>query len=296
MASVNYTGIDNEGNPVSSDITVVETTPVTQTKSALDDAMELELQILADIQSRLNQVHVVWANDYLPCELTTLALVCGKAKQTTNISYVAAQASAETTKQYAIAGNSITEQMSEACFAPDCNFDNRLAVAKARSESWKIQGALRFDESRVDIENASRMNDKLNMIAPGRNGVVAAANSLMAVAKIYEELAQQAAAAKDSDRYAQGRGLEMLRGLASNGKSLLSNFNKSQPIGQAHTPDDATFGDFGNNNIGQAFLPDDATFGNNNIGQAFLPDDATFGTGADLPTPLPISTGMDLDF
>jgi hypothetical protein len=280
MASINYTGYDNEGMAVGGSIVVVETTAPTPTKTALDQAMDLELQILSDIQSRLNQVHAVWSNDYLPCELTTLALVCNKAKQTTNISYVAAQASAETTKQYAIASNSIAEQMAEACFTPECNFDNRLSVAKARSESWKIQGALRFDETRVDIENASRINDKLNMIAPGRNGVVAAANSLMAVAKIYEEMAQQAAAAKDSDRYAQGRGIEMLKGLASNGKSLLSAFNKAQPIGQAHTPDDATWGDFGNNNIGQAFLP----------------DDATFGTGLDIPIPPPVNMGMDLDF
>jgi hypothetical protein len=120
------------------------------------------------------------------------------------------------------------------------------------------------------------------MIAPGRNGVVAAANSLMAVAKIYEEMAQQAAAAKDSDRYAQGRGLEMLKGLASNGKKLLDSFNNSQPIGQAHTPDDATWGNFGNDNIGQAYIPDDATFGV----ELDIP----------IPTPTPVNMGMDLDF
>jgi hypothetical protein len=292
MASVNYTGYDVDGNPVGGTIVVTETTPASQTKTALDAAMDLELQILSDIQSRLNQVHSVWSGNYLPCELTTLALVCNKAKQATDISYVAAQASAETSKQYAIAGNSITEQMNEACFTPDCNFDTRLAVAKARSESWKIQGALRFDETRVDVENASRINDKLNMIAPGRNGVVAAANSLMAVAKIYEEMAQQAAAAKDSDRYAQGRGVEMLKGLASNGKNLLSAFGKAQPA----TWDQASYDKMRFGETQPYNVIEDGTYGSNNIGQSYLPDDATFGPEIDIPIPIPVSTGMDLDF
>jgi hypothetical protein len=146
----------------------------------------------------------------------------------------------------------------------ECGIDSRIAVAQARSESWKVQGALRYEETRIEMENAVRINDRMRMIAPGRHGVVEAANSMLAAAKMMGEAARQAEAAKGDSGYLRGRIMEGVGNLA---KTYAKEFAKS---GEA-------LSDGGTN----LFASEAQAYLDQPIGQAAMPDDATFGTSFD---------------
>jgi hypothetical protein len=168
-------------------------------------------------------VQEVWSTNYLGCELATLALISNVPKLYIDTPTTAGTASAETSKAYAQAIGTIKTTMSGMCMT-DCGIDSRIAVAQTRSESWKVQGALRYEENRIQLENSNRLNDRMRMIAPGRAGVVEAANSMLAAAKMMGEAARQAEASKGDSGYLRGRIMEGVGNLA---KTYAKDFAKS---------------------------------------------------------------------
>jgi hypothetical protein len=212
--TVGYGGVSNiDYNP----------TVTTLLATTVDDVLQAELDILNAVQNRLNQVQEVWSTNYLGCELATLALISNVPKLYIDTPTTAGTASAETSKAYAQAIGTIKTTMSGMCMT-DCGIDSRIAVAQTRSESWKVQGALRYEENRIQLENSNRLNDRMRMIAPGRAGVVEAANSMLAAAKMMGEAARQAEASKGDSGYLRGRIMEGVGNLA---KTYAKDFAKS---------------------------------------------------------------------
>lgn len=195
--------------------TVVNTATV-----ALDAAMNLELCNLAKIQNRANMIHGVWAGSYLNNEMQTLAVIANEPKETVNIALQANTALADINQAYAGVASSTLEVMAEMCFTDACGPSNRTRVAKAKSQGWHAQANLRYEEIRVDESNAQRLNNRMAMIAPGRNGAVLSINALVAAGEIFGSIARQAEAAKGGSEYAAGRGIA----LAQQGLGALSKF------------------------------------------------------------------------
>jgi hypothetical protein len=167
--------------------------------------MNKELKQLQRVQDRANQIHNVWTGNYLPCELQTLAEIDAVPKLIVAVGTISASGLNTTTQAYAQATHDIAEAGTEMCYSDACGTTNRMSVARAKSQSWRIQGDLRYEETRVDSQNAQRLNDRITMINPGRNGLANALNAMGAASAIYASVAEQAEAAKGSDAYAKGR-------------------------------------------------------------------------------------------
>jgi hypothetical protein len=191
-------------------------TVVNPTTIKLDDYLNLELEILAKIQQRANQIHNVWINDYLPCELDTLNRVSSRPKLTVDIDTTAATAMNGVSQSFAVAIQNSINFSQKNCIYDGCGPWVRLHAANIRAQSWQVQGDLRYEEGRTSLENAQRLNDRIAMISPGRNGVVQANNSLLAASRILGDLARQGEAAKGGSSYAAGRVLEFAKGNIGN--------------------------------------------------------------------------------
>lgn len=202
----------NEGAGNNPDVAYIAPGPISTPNTVkLDEAVNLELENLARIQSRAAQVHNVWAGNYLPCELQTLALVEARQKETVEQAAQAFSGFAALDQAYAGAFAAPAEMMTELCIVDKCGPNNRINLALARSKSWHAQANMRHEEIRVRDSNAQRINDRIAMIAPGRGGVAQAMSALTAAQKLLEGTAAQAEAAKGGNAYATGRILEFAK-------------------------------------------------------------------------------------
>lgn len=246
----------------------------------LDEASNIELEILQEIQSRENEIHNAWVSNYLPCELATLDEVSAAPKQVVDIRTTASLAINSISQQYAKATADTLAFQAENCINDVCGPYNRLLTAKVRSQSWQTQGELRYEEARVELQNADRLNNRIVMIAPGRNGLAQANSSLAAAAKMYGEIARQADAAKGGDKYALGRVLEFAKGNLGSLSKLASAF--SQP---SNTPQ-------------ENFRLDEIRQENAGIGSDFLSPqqpDYQYDTGAELyGVDIPANVSVDV--
>jgi len=174
-------------------------------KNAMDAATNAQSAIAQQIQDRANQLHAVWAEQYLPCELATLAEVCAEPKQTADLFVTAQRAAVEVTKRFGMARQKALYCISASCVGARCELEYMLARDQARAEAWQANAAMRAEEARVELSNAQRLNNRMAMINPGRGGTAVAANALASAAKIYDGLAQQAAGAFNGALATAGR-------------------------------------------------------------------------------------------
>jgi len=175
---------------------------------AMDHATDAQFAIAQQIQDRANQLHAVWAEQYLPCELATLAEVCAEPKQVADLFVTAQRAAVEVTKRFGMARQKALYCMSASCVGARCELEYMLARDQARAEAWQANAAMRAEEARVELANAQRLNNRIAMINPGRGGTAVAANALASAAKIYDGLAQQAAGAFSGALATAGRFLQ----------------------------------------------------------------------------------------
>lgn len=234
---VNNTGLDADGNivdPIKAGAVKTEATVI------LDDAMNLELDNLARVQYRANVIHNVWAGSYLGCELNTLAQITNEPKESVNINLQGQTAISAINQAYAGVYASELEVRTELCFSHVCASNNRTQVAQAKSQGWHAQANLRYEEVRVDENNAQRLNNRMAMISPGRNGAVQSINALVAAGEIFGSIARQAEAAKGGSEYAAGRGIALAQqGLGALSKFLATpntNFTPAQTQGTDFRP------------------------------------------------------------
>jgi hypothetical protein len=209
--------VDEGGTPINIEPGTVETTATVD----LDAGLNLELELLQKIQNRENVIHNVWAGNYLSCELDTLNRVASRPKLAVDIDTVASSAINGVNQGFATAIDDIIELQSKFCISDNCGPYARIISSRTRSQSWQVQGDLRYEEGRVALENAQRINDRISMISPGRNGVAQAGNALLAASKILGDIARQGDAAKSGDRYAAGRVLEFAKNNIGNLSKLL---------------------------------------------------------------------------
>ena len=222
---------ENEGGVTDTNVNPIDPGAISNVNTVkLDEAVNLELENLARIQDRANQVHNVWAGSYLPCELQTLALVEARQKETVDQVAQAVAGFASLDQAYANTYAAPAEMMTELCIVDKCGPNNRINIALARSKSWHAQANMRHEEIRVRDSNAQRINDRIAMIAPGRGGVAQAMNALQAAQKLLEGTAAQAEAAKGANAYALGRILEFAKGNLGNLGKLAQSF---APLPQA---------------------------------------------------------------
>jgi hypothetical protein len=205
---INTTGYDVDGNVVDP---IAAGSVTTSSTAILTDNMNADLKLQQRVQDRANLLHSVWTNNYLNCELQTLAEVAAVPHQAVNIGVITTQGFNATAQAYAQARSDIAEAQTEMCYSDACGTTNRLSVAEAKAKSWRVQGDLRYDELRVDDANAQRLNDRITMINPGRGGLAAAMSAMQASQAIFASVAAQAEASKGSDDYAKGRILEFAK-------------------------------------------------------------------------------------
>lgn len=181
-------------------------------QKAMDKATDAQSAIAQQIQDRANQLHAVWAEQYLPCELATLAEVCAEPKQVADLFVTAQRAAVEVTKRFGVARQRALYCLPASCLGQRCETEYMLARDQARAEAWQANAAMRAEEARVELANAQRLNNRMAMINPGRGGTAVAANALGSAAQIYDGLAKQAAGAFNGALATAGR---FIQGAAS---------------------------------------------------------------------------------
>jgi hypothetical protein len=184
------------------------------------DQIDKQDKIAQRIQDRADELHGVWSGSYLPCELATLSEICSEPKRVADLNLVAQRAIAEVSKRFSVARKKALYCMPANCVGASCEIETRMAVDQARSEAWQAQASMRAEEARIDVINAQRLNNRINIIATGRNGTSQASSALSAAAGIYGKLAEQAAGAFNGAIATAGRFAAMSANGAPGGMNI----------------------------------------------------------------------------
>lgn len=278
-------GYDDDGRPIYG----VNTTGTnTSDISTEDQASNLELNLLRQVQDRADFIQQVWRNNYLGCELNVLAEMDADAKDVIDIPTISAIASGSISSSFASASNLVSQFQAKNCIANACNFTSRLALEEAKSKSYAIMSDLNYESEHVDLINADRLNTRMAMINPGRNGVTQAMNSLVAASRMQSELKAAAAANAGGNGLIAGRVFSALK----EGASLLekSGLFKTEPSAQGiPSRDDSLRGqrDYGSDIPN--FNSDDYVSASTDNG-LYLTDDNNllYPSAPDIPIDIPI--------
>lgn len=174
-----------------------------------------KMEIAAQIQDRADLLHEIWATYYLPCELATLNEICNEPIAVANIGVVAQRAVAEMIKIF-----TTTKKAQSYCISPQ-QVGTRLEMAvttsvrQADMTSGLVRIAVQTEEARVNLLNAQRMADRINIINPGRGYDADTISALEAANTLYTGLAKEEAKTIEDSYKAMGRGIAMAVSSAS---------------------------------------------------------------------------------
>lgn len=184
---------------------------------AAKEATAAQKEIADQIQGRANALHGVWQNSYLPCELAVLAEICGEPEQVANTFVHEQRAVASVTKKFSVARQQMEYCMPSACVGAKYEGNYLLAREQARAESWQAQIAKRTEIARVDMANAQRLENRINITTIGRNGAAKTAGAGAGAGEIYRNLAEQSASAFNSAAKVAGRVVQMISSKLTSG-------------------------------------------------------------------------------
>jgi len=165
--------------------------------------------IADQIQARANDLHNIWQGSYLPCEIALLDEICSEPIRTANTFAHERRAVVGSTAKFSLAKQQLDYCISPACVGARYEGLYQLSVEQARSEGWVAQIAKRTEVARIDVINGQRLNNRMNISVLGRNGVPNTVAAGAGAAALYQNLADQAAAAFNSASKVAGRVLQM---------------------------------------------------------------------------------------
>lgn len=175
-------------------------------------------QIAAQIQDRANAIHGVWTQYYLPCEIATVEEICSEPLVVANRGVVAQRAVGEMAKVFAVA-----KKAQQYCLPPQAvglrmESDISLSIRQADMTAGLVRVAVQTEDARVALLNAQRMNDRMNIINPGRGHNASVTSALTAASSVYDGLAKETAKTIEDASYSVGRGVY---GVISGAKEVL---------------------------------------------------------------------------
>jgi hypothetical protein len=156
------------------------------------DAIDKQDAIARRIQNRADGIYNIWQTNYLPCELATLAEICNQPLYVPQYEAVKQRAIAAVKSQFAAVRKQATYCLDAQCVGQKCEIDRTIDLEEARSVGFAIQAAYRAEESRKDLKDAQRLNDRLNVSNVGRGYVANSNSALNSAAQLFQQSAQQA--------------------------------------------------------------------------------------------------------
>lgn len=162
--------------------------------ASYDKAIDKQDKIAQRIQDRADELHSIWKNSYLECELKTAAEICAEPKVEPQSILASIKANAEISKQFSIAKQNALYCIDSQCHGSRCDTERKFAIAQSRSSAWQVNASINQEIARADLKNAQRLNNRILMLNAGRNGVANASSALAQASQIYQQQSQAAAA------------------------------------------------------------------------------------------------------
>jgi hypothetical protein len=169
-----------------------------------------KLEISQSIQDRANAIHSVWQSNYLPCELETLNEICAEPDVVANEAVVAQRAIAEAAKIFAT-----KKRKAVYCLAPQqvgqrAEVEFVLSTEQADLATGLVRAQIEAERGRVRLLNAQNLQNRMNIINPGRGHSAGVANGLNALSDLYSGLIKDSQSAIDNAAKTQGRAIASL--------------------------------------------------------------------------------------
>jgi hypothetical protein len=169
-----------------------------------------KLEISQSVQDRANAIHSVWQSNYLPCELATLNEICAEPDVVANEAIVAQRAIAEAAKIFAT-----KKRKAVYCLAPQqvgqrAEAEFVLSTEQADLASGLVRAQIEAERGRVRLLNAQNLQNRMNIINPGRGHSAGVTNGLAALSDLYSGLIKDSQSAIDGAARTQGRAIASL--------------------------------------------------------------------------------------
>jgi hypothetical protein len=190
-----------------------------------------KLKIAQNVQSRADQIHSVWRDHYLPCEIATVNEICSVPDAVANEAVVAQRAVAEVAKVFATKKRSAIYCLSPQHTGARAEVEFKISTEKADLAAGLVQQQVAAERARVTLLNNQNMQNRMNVINPGRGHAANVGDSLLKLSDIYSGLIRDSDEALANAARTQGRALASL---VSTGEDLIKGGRKL--LGEAEAP------------------------------------------------------------
>jgi hypothetical protein len=166
---------------------------------------ERQLDLAEKIDARADDLHNIWKEQYLPCELSLLAELCSAPIEVANLELVESRAYADVGRRFAANRTKALYCLPYTAAGARCETNTRFAIEQSKAEAGISQIARNQEIARVELKNTQRQVNIATMLNMGRGGVAVAANMSNSAAAQYQQVASQAASAFNGAMKSIGR-------------------------------------------------------------------------------------------
>lgn len=164
-----------------------------------------QLDLAEKIDARADDLHNIWKDIYLPCELSTLQELCSTPIEVANLELVESRVYADVGRQFAANRTKALYCLPYTAAGARCETNTRFAIEQAKAEAGMSQIARNQEIARVELKNAQRQVNIVTMLNLGRGGTAVAANLAATAGQQYQQVASQAASAFNGALKSLGR-------------------------------------------------------------------------------------------